>query len=524
MMRCVIWAAVSTKRQAKEKERAGDEAKEPRADEKAKAPDQIEKASIPDQIKKAREVIASQGWREVHDPLVVPGHTRNYGGVSPLTDAAADMPAYADLLSLAREQAFDVLICRSRDRLGRSAALIATLERYLAEHSIQVYSLEMPTTLVDPDQLRKGTDRSSIWTSAIERARSEDEVAQLRMRHDFGMRNRVKNKGLHSGRLPLGYRKGPDGVAVVHEPEAEVIRMIYRWFLEGMSLTRILTRLPDYTTDRCPVNASSIAYILRNPFYAGLVTWSRTGRGGKPKPRHEWIVAEGKHEPIIDRDRWERTQRELESRTDRLAPRTTYPLSGLVFCGFCGRRMKTNVSGRTVRGAPYTYRYYICGKPGCKRNTVRADHLEDMVADWILQVTRDSETLQNEIRKGLGRGIDTLAAELEHMERTLLQKRAALDRWAGDYEGGLLSRVEYYSHHARLTDEISGLQRKIDEARRSHREPEDIEAELAWLAGRSYEDMAQSWLEHASEVRTHLANAGVRITVKDRDMEVVLAQ
>lgn len=69
-MRCLIWAAVSSKPQASE-----------------------EKDSIPSQVKAARELIQrNDGWHEVGEPLVIPGHSRSYIF---LADAAADMPVYS---------------------------------------------------------------------------------------------------------------------------------------------------------------------------------------------------------------------------------------------------------------------------------------------------------------------------------------------------------------------------------------------------------------------------------------------
>jgi hypothetical protein len=64
-MRCLIWAAVSTTPQASD-----------------------EKDSIHSQIESAREFVQrSDGWHEVHDPLIIPGHCRSYIFLAP-ADAA----------------------------------------------------------------------------------------------------------------------------------------------------------------------------------------------------------------------------------------------------------------------------------------------------------------------------------------------------------------------------------------------------------------------------------------------------
>ena len=43
----------------------------------------------------------------------------------------------------------------------------------------------------------------------------------------------------------LGYRKGPDGLPEIVPVEAELVRRIYRMFIEGMAVSRIAKTLTD---------------------------------------------------------------------------------------------------------------------------------------------------------------------------------------------------------------------------------------------------------------------------------------
>ena len=136
-MRCIIWAAVSSKSQASE-----------------------EKDSIPSQISAAREFIQhNEGWHEIAEPLSIPGHSRSYIF---LADAAADTPVYTELMSLARESKIDLLICRGRDPLGRKDALIARVEEYLASYHVQIYSMAMPTRVQDPREFPERKDLCNV--------------------------------------------------------------------------------------------------------------------------------------------------------------------------------------------------------------------------------------------------------------------------------------------------------------------------------------------------------------------------
>lgn len=219
IVRCVIWAAVSSKPQASE-----------------------EKDSIPSQITAARELIQrNEGWHEVHEPLVIPGHSRSYIF---LAEAARDMSVYTELLELTRSGSIDLVVCRGRDRLGRKDALIAQVEEYLASYDVQVYSMAMPTRIQDPREFAERKDRASIWMRSVERAKALDEVTEPQQRFQMGMRSRIRKRGLHANRIPYGYRLRLEGHGVIYEPEAEIVRKIFRWFLGGKGLQGHARSLP----------------------------------------------------------------------------------------------------------------------------------------------------------------------------------------------------------------------------------------------------------------------------------------
>lgn len=126
----------------------------------------------------------------------MPGHTREY---IHYLEAARDVPAYAELERLIRERAFDVLICRGRDRLGRTDALIATAEAIIASGGAQVLSMAMPHPITDK------ADRGQLYVAAIERAGAQVELIELRRRHQSGMRGRTLRGGHRGSCRPRGF-------------------------------------------------------------------------------------------------------------------------------------------------------------------------------------------------------------------------------------------------------------------------------------------------------------------------------
>lgn len=483
-MRCLIWAAVSSK---------------PQADP--------EKDSIDSQIRSARDLIAKNEWHEVHDPIVIPGHSRSRHIF--LEDIAQELPQYAQLMRLAREGEIDLVIVRGRDRLARQDSVISTLEAYLSHHNVQVLSLSMPTRVVDPQEFATRKDRSSIWLRSIERAKASDELHELKARHHFGMVARVK-RGNHPGNLPLGYRRNPESKKIeVVEEEAALVRQCFYRFLKGDSFNKIAKWLGPLVSDRNPDNRS-IGYLIQNEHYVGRVVYGRHGKYGRE------IVAEGDHPAIIDQDTWAAAQAELKRRRElgKRSPFTRNPLSGLVFCGYCEGRMKVD------SGIAQRYRYYICKRPGCIRNSYALNDLEALTAKVLRDWIQDPQLVQNTLEKRLQQARDSVGAESRALETILEQKRRALARWEEDYELGLLERSDFYEKRYRLLEEIVDL-----EARFSDLQPElDLNAKqrigaLERLQKLTGGDIESRWHDptHVAEIKALLRRLGLIITIKDRE-------
>jgi site-specific DNA recombinase len=486
-VRVLIWAAVSSKDQAGEKE------------------------SIPSQLETARQHISNrEGWHEAHDPLVIPGHTRRY---TFLLDACEDMPQYATLMKLARQGEIDLVITRARDRLGRTDSLIATLEQYLSDYGVQILSLDMPTRVVDPQEYAKKKDRAAVWMRSVERAKAATEVLELQERYRMGMHGRIR-QGLHpNNRLPMGYRL-ENGVGVPHEPEAERVRTIYHAYLKGASYRDIMDRygIP---------NKAGVYYLLTNVYYCGYVQFSRRGIEADDPPTQK-----GQHEPIIDEDTWKAVQTEMRRRRGQgqRSPYTRHPLSGFVFCGFCSQPMTIDCA--TSKGR--RYRYYTCEAEDCEkptaRNSIRADYLEQDIAKLILSWLRgweDAERYMAQFDAALAR---RAKSEADALARTLQAKRGALRRWTDDYEAGLISRSEYYQRRHALEEEIESLEIEVVEAQGNLTalDPESIHDALSVLPDDPAR-FAEQWENEPQMVKATLRRIGFRAIHTNGHIKITLA-
>jgi hypothetical protein len=106
---------------------------------------------------------------------------------------------------------------------------------------------------------------------------------------------------------------------------------------------------------------STVQGILHNPVYTGKIRWNSRpavkkmvdGQMNRVRPRakeEDWIIVDGLHEAIIDENTWNRAQEIIKSNPSTPVPKDKpirNPLSGLIVCGMCGRKLVRRPFTRT---------------------------------------------------------------------------------------------------------------------------------------------------------------------------------
>ena len=192
----------------------------------------------------------------------------------------------------------------------------------------------------------------------------------------------IKTKGM-SGKpvateAPYGYIKDPDNKDfwIIDKEAAEVVRLIFRLFLDGKNRNQIAVYLTQeqiptptfYMKDRgrgtCKNktlnennrykwNKATLTHILTRQEYCGDVVNFKTAKHFRDKRNHyvdrsQWHITENVHEPIIDRTDFENVQRILENAPVKRpnGDGEIHPLSGLLFCKDCGAKMHIRIDYR----------------------------------------------------------------------------------------------------------------------------------------------------------------------------------
>lgn len=321
--------------------------------------DQADKGySLPEQVTAGLAYIQERGYVLADVPgfsntATIPAQTGVF--IEDFTGMSMDRPALDAIRDVVKQYGVKVIVFTETDRLARKRIYGDLLEIEFEELGARVeYSIEQ---FEDSDEGRLFKD--------MKKAIGEYERVKILRRMRTGMAGRVKSgKVLVGDRAPYGYRKSDDGTTlVICETEAETVRLIYRWYIEGITTCGIAARL---NTEHVPTYAGPISRerrrgwqpphitnILANETYAGTWFYGKHRFDKKAdqkvkkemRPREEWIGAPVPR--IIDdetfamaRARAERNKANATRNRKRL-----YLFSGMIKCSACHWSYGGNASG-----------------------------------------------------------------------------------------------------------------------------------------------------------------------------------
>lgn len=253
----------------------------------------------------------------------------------------------------------------------------------------------------------------------------------------------------------LGYDKDKDGNLVINPEEAEVVKRIYREYLEGRSYYDIGKGL---TADGIKTAAgkdvwlaSTLKKILQNEKYIGDALLQKTVTTDfltKKRVANKGIVpqyyVENSHEAIIPREIYMQVQEEIVRRAHlqtgtgkRRVYSGKYALSSIVFCGHCGdvfQRTHWNLpSGKMIVWRCVSQLRKKTSGIDCPARTVTEADLHKVIVTAVNQALDERDSFLPALKESVGRALSSsnsglvaeVDAKLEKLQKELLKKANA---------------------------------------------------------------------------------------------------
>ncbi|MEG0408988.1 MAG: recombinase family protein [Bacilli bacterium] len=290
------------------------------------------------------------------------------------TGSDRNRPEFNRLLVDAENKKFDIIICKTQSRFTRELELVEKYINYL----FPIWGIRFIGVVDNADTDIIGNKKTRQINGLVNEWYLEDLSDSIKSVLD----NRREN-GFHIGAFALyGYQKDPNlkGHLIIDEEAAKIVKEVFSLFSQGYGKTNIARVLnergiPNPTEYkrlkglrwRPPKGKHgtlwgyyAIADMLCNEIYIGNMVQGKYGsvsyksKVNKPKPKEQWIRVENTHEPIIDRDLWNRVQELIKQKAKPFVIGEIGLFAKKTYCMYCGYTLRSSKS--------HGYHYLKCAR------------------------------------------------------------------------------------------------------------------------------------------------------------------
>ena len=344
-------------------------------------------------------------------------------------------PALQQLLADAKAKRFGLALVHKIDRFSRNLKDLLMLVDELSSYGVAFKSATEPFDTTTSAGKLMFQQLGSF--AEFERNRIAERVFP-------GMMKGVQKGNWQGARFaPFGYAYNKSKKLLeIEEREANIVKLIYTMYLSGKSTHDIagyLDKKGYKTRTGKQFYNKFVCDILKNQIYTGKIVWNKKhyDKNQKTKKHYKYIrndpskilVAQGRHEPIIDEEDFAEVQKLLANKTRTWRPRVKnqeYLLTGLITCAKCNHRY-TGVSSISNHRLNRKKRWYRCSGPhsshiNCTNRAVKAEDIEPEATKIVARLIQN-ERLKQSRWKPVTDALRQDYQPIDEKERLRLQNR-----------------------------------------------------------------------------------------------------
>lgn len=400
------------------------------------------------------------------------------------TGADRNRPAFNELMRDAQAKCFQIVLCKSQSRFTREMELVEKILHY----QFPLWGIRFIGLADHADTFNAGNKKSRQINGLTNEWYLEDLSENIK-----SVLTSLRKEGYHIGSFcRYGYQKDPERKGhLVPDPEAaEVVHMIFELFASGMGKSAIARHLnmlgiPNATEykrlkgirKKTSENVRStlwqyfaISDILRDEVYIGNMVQGKYGsvsyktKENKPRPKELWFRKENTHEPIIERELWDKVQ-------DILAERAKPGWNGQV--GIFARRCRCMYCGYIMRSqkSSHNMRYLACptrkiSPSACNGGFIGVKELESEVLQELKEMINryldlDEAEAQLKVYDEHKKKISVLKKEIGQYQSKIAGSNKAQKLLYQDRIDGIITPQEYMELSVSFKAECAECEEKI---------------------------------------------------------------
>ena len=290
---------------------------------------------------------------------------------------------YNDLLT----DKFDIVVIKDQSRLMRNVLDWYLFLDRVMKNGKQIF-MYLDNSFYTPD---------NAFISGIKAMMAEEYSRDLSRKIKSAAQRSQKNGTVYGNNRMLGYKQEGGKLTIIEE-EAEIVRQVFEWYIQGDGFRVIQQKLLDKgitSTTGTPFSLSTLKRMIKQEKYKGLLVSGKRRKNFETKqmvdvPESEWVVIPNGVPAIVSEEVWDKAnqclkERCVENGIEYAKIRGTfksnlYPLSGKIYCGKCGKPYwhdnyltKGNKLPRSVWQCSTYKAYGVKSDRGCQNRILQND-------------------------------------------------------------------------------------------------------------------------------------------------------
>ena len=462
--------------------------------------DEKKKESIEVQIEIARKFVEEFNRSENGEVLEVIGCYTDVGK----TGSNFERDGFQRLLQDIRIGKINSVIVKDLSRLGRN---YLETGNYL-EKIFPFLGVRFIAVADDFDTGKEGNENKQM-ASEIKNLVNDMYARDFSQKAKLHLRQRREEGSYVGGPPPYGYRAEQNGkrrILIPDENTEGIVRFIYEKYVETESYTAVAGELnlrqvnpPALYKKTKEVyhipgagkykgwNKSAVERILKSETYTGTLVQGKTSITARDeknrihKPEDDWVITKDAHEPLIDRELYQKSVEIREKMKERKAsynhPTKGYPLGenifdGVLYCGVCGRKMtRSSYVKHYADGEKARLDGYFCLNSGQTKIKVCPDSnriSKNELVDILLPLIRmEFAVFLNKPKHYMEYGKERIAEAYKKAEARLRETEAKMRRSQEeescvymDYRVGKIPQKEYVAFKMSQVDILEDLRKQ----------------------------------------------------------------
>ncbi|MDR0470535.1 MAG: recombinase family protein [Nitrososphaerota archaeon] len=404
---------------------------------------------------------------------------------------------FKKMIADAEAHKFDLLLTKEISRFARNTLDSITYTRKLKGLGVGVLFMNDNINTLDADAELRLTIMSSI---------AQEESRKTSERVKWGQKRQME-RGFAFGVGALGYNT-KNGKLTINEDEAKIVRLIFDLYLSGKGVFLIQKELENRgipaPNGRLNWSTATILIILKNEKYIGTLKQKKTltinyltHKRKTNEGEEKLIVVENNHAPIVDKEIFDRAQKELQRRKsaaiDKSRYSNRYVWSGKVECAQCKSKFERRHNETKPNPPQIVWR---CSqavkhgrekinaqgqKRGCNNKAVHEEFLKENFLAVLNAVIENKDLVVQELKTAVRQEIakspnnaDEMRAITANIERINARKLKLVDTYLDD----LMTRDEFEDTKSRYNKQLDALSKQLSSLEHGNETVETLRQKL----------------------------------------------